>query len=190
MAITCKFKESLLSSISSKMLPLLFCFVIIFESVNSALIDWSTLQLTQEWFDELASGFTRAGDGNDNYEWKDAIQTFDENVFDCNAFGCTSTLNDLQKILEQPTFTKFISSINAHFDVLSWANDQVMVRNTYIFRNSIDDEVLVSTSFVTVRLTKDKQKISVWIYTMDEATKKRTASYFGKMSKLTDKSDL
>eukprot|EP01084_Bolivina_argentea_P178662 308786_1 len=174
------------------MLPLIFCLVIIFESVNSALIDWSTLQLTQEWFDELASRFKRVGDANDNYQWKDALETFDENVFDCNAFGCTSTLNDLLKVLEQPTFINFVSSLDAYFDVLSWANDQVMVRNTYIFRNSIDDEVLVSTSYISIRLTNDKQKISVWLYTVDEATKKRTALYFGKMSELTklNKTDL
>mmetsp|Transcript_67831 Transcript_67831/g.60967 ORF Transcript_67831/g.60967 Transcript_67831/m.60967 type:complete len:175 (+) Transcript_67831:121-645(+) len=140
-------------------------------------IDWSSRESTQKYLNKLASKLTKAALSKDIkvYNWRDALQDMDDALIVINEYGVSWNKQDFLKWLIPMNFKEY----GAYFDLITWSKDQVLAKATYTF-TSHKDKKLVWRSNLMIRLNENN-KISFWIYILEESMKKEILNYFNNL---------
>ena len=154
-------------------------------SGDDSIINWSTEDLTQQWFDEAAGAFQAVVEADVPYS--EQLAMFDDDISSCSWFGCTHGLQKLIQKYEKYMSTELIKSFEPHFDLRVWSEKQCLLEVAYIF-TGINEEKLVFTGTLMVRIDDDNTKFSHWIYTLKQSMLKQSEDFFNSLKNY--KSDL
>eukprot|EP00483_Globobulimina_turgida_P000542 UN00542 len=150
------------------------------DDIKLPVIDWSTRQKTQEWFNSVAAGFNPAV--QKNLKYKEMCARYADDIIDINWWGAFYGKPELIKDLENNLSTSILKSWNAYFDLDVWSKDQSIVQMAYHYVGINGEENRFSGKLL-VRPTKDKKQISLWIYTADQAVIDETCAFFQRLNK-------
>ena len=138
-------------------------------------LDWSTRESCQEFLNQVAIKFKKASEyGVSDYNWTNALDecSYDPKMIDFNPWSMFYSRQDLCSALNG---MKNIQEANISFDLKTWSKNQILIRNHYVFRNK-EDQTLVWRGNIMARLN-DKNKISHWIYIMEESMKQEILKF-------------
>eukprot|EP01084_Bolivina_argentea_P292609 503063_1 len=126
-------------------------------------IDWSTRELTQQWFNGFSNVFGAIVESGESF--KDLMVDYADNVIDCNPSRCYD--NKYELINDLDNAFKLISEFSSYFDVVVWSRTQVISNIVYTHKG-INGKSLVFRATLLSKLN-DEGKIAYWIYTADQS---------------------